>query len=203
MEKESDLEEYHQLVARYRHEDQTTELEVSESIPSKETELPDDQINRASFQNGWVALKDTHEFFGLMKAHKVTRTQALRLAPSKEFARKVKNDTLRKALFLAAENEVPIMVFVGNTGVIQIHTGKVTNIVEHGPWINVLDPDFNLHVRENAIHETWIVRKPTEDGLVTSLELFNEKGVLICTLFGERKPGNPELEAWRILVSQL
>jgi putative hemin transport protein len=113
------------------------------------------------------------------------------------------NDTLRRALFSASENGVSIMVFVGNAGMIQIHTGTVKKIVEHGPWINVLDPDFNLHVKEPAISETWVVRKPTVDGFVTSIELFNEKGELICTLFGERKPGKPELESWRELVAKL
>jgi putative hemin transport protein len=47
------------------------------------------------------------------------------------------------------------------------------------------------------------VRKPTIDGLVTSLELFDAEGQTIAMLFGERKPGSTELCAWRELVDGL
>lgn len=203
LEPQSNKEAYVALVNKYRSEDQTEEVVTGAVLPMESDELPDSEIDVKAFQDGWVNLKDTHEFFGLLKKYKLTRTQALRFAPDETYARKLDNQVLRRALKLAAKEQVSIMVFVGNAGMIQIHTGEVKNIVEHGPWINVLDPSFNLHVRENAIAESWIVRKPTEDGIVTSLELFNERKELICTLFGARKPGVPELESWRALVNQL
>jgi putative hemin transport protein len=73
----------------------------------------------------------------------------------------------------------------------------------HGPWVNVMDPDFNLHLRGDAIASAWIVKKPTTDGHVTSLELFDSDGETIALLFGKRKPGQPESEAWRTLASEL
>ena len=95
------------------------------------------------------------------------------------------------------------MVFVGNPGMIQIHTGPVENLKPMGPWFNVLDEKFNLHLREDHIDSAWVVWKPTEDGTVTSLELFDREGTLIATLFGKRKPGVPEDEAWRAIVNGL
>jgi putative hemin transport protein len=67
----------------------------------------------------------------------------------------------------------------------------------------VLDPGFNLHLREDHIASAWVVKKPTVDGLVTSLELFDAQGETIAMFFGERKPGHAELCAWRDLVEQL
>jgi putative hemin transport protein len=96
-----------------------------------------------------------------------------------------------------------VMVFGGNPGGIQIHTGPVAKVVVMGPWLNVLDPGFNLHLREDHIASAWLVRKPTSDGLVTSLELFDAAGDTIAMLFGERKPGHAELCAWRELVDGL
>jgi putative hemin transport protein len=93
------------------------------------------------------------------------------------------------------------MVFVGNPGMIQIHTGPVSNLKPMGPWFNVLDEAFNLHLREDHIDSAWVVSKPTEDGIVTSLELFSRDGTLIATLFGKRKPGQPEDLAWRDIVT--
>lgn len=66
-----------------------------------------------------------------------------------------------------------------------------------------MDPDFNLHLDTSRIEETWVVRKPTSDGVVTSVEVFNDKGDIIVQFFGKRKPGVPELEEWRDLVADL
>jgi len=95
------------------------------------------------------------------------------------------------------------MIFVGNKGIIQIHTGEVHKTLWHQHWFNVMDPDFNLHLDTIKIAETWIVKKPTEDGIVTSVEVFNKEGEFIVQFFGERKPGIPELEGWRALVEGL
>lgn len=203
MEPTSKLENYAALVDKYKHTNQAPHEQVDRSEKPTETEIADSEIEIHAFQAAWESMTDTHQFFGMLKKFKVTRTQALRLAPSTYFAQKMDHLALRRTLNLAAERQVPIMVFVGNDGMIQIHSGVVKNIVDHGPWINVLDPDFNLHLKENAIDQTWIVRKPTEDGIVTSLELFNAKKELICTLFGERKPGIPELTSWREIIQEI
>ena len=203
LESKSNLEAYHELVKEFTHVDQGQIQEVVRKEYTPENELRDEEIDVAGFRAAWEGLKDTHEFFGMLRTFKVTRTQALRLAPDTHYANKISNAGLRQALTLAAADQTPIMVFVGNPGIIQIHSGAVKNIVDHGPWINVLDPAFNLHLKEAGIAESWVVRKPTADGIVTSLELFNERKELICTLFGERKPGIPELESWRNIASQL
>jgi putative hemin transport protein len=49
----------------------------------------------------------------------------------------------------------------------------------------------------------WVVRKPTADGDVTSLELFDADGETLAMFFGERKPGRAELASWRALVDTL
>ena len=72
-----------------------------------------------------------------------------------------------------------------------------------GPWFNILDPTFNLHLREDSIHHAWIVRKPTRDGIVTSLELYDGDGFCFVQLFGERKPGKPERDEWLSIVARL
>ena len=67
----------------------------------------------------------------------------------------------------------------------------------------MLDQGFNLHLREDHIEDAWIVRKPTVDGEVTSLELFDADKRNLVMFFGERKPGQPEIEAWRELLAAL
>ena len=151
----------------------------------------------------WEAMQDTHEFFELLKKYGAERQQSFRLAQGR-FTRRVLAATARQLLQEASFDGVPIMVFVGNPGCIQIHGGPVTRIEPlelHGKqWLNVLDLAFNLHLREDAITDTWVVEKPTSDGVVTSIELFDGSGELMAMFFGERKPGEPEREDWRAIV---
>lgn len=172
------------------------------AVPPPVAEVPDAAIDVLALRNDWASMHDTHEFFGLLKRHGVTRTQALRLAEPR-FVRQVDSASAHQVLAGAAAAGTPVMVFVGNPGMIQIHTGPVRKVVVMGPWLNVLDPGFNLHLREDHIASGWVVRKPTSDGLVSSLELFDAQGDTIAMLFGERKPGRPELCAWRELLDGL
>jgi putative hemin transport protein len=159
-------------------------------------------IDGDAFRAGWAALRDTHEFFGLLRQHGLTRRTAMHLA-APAFAQRVDSHAARVLLEGAAAHGTPIMVFVGNPGVIQIHGGPIKRVAVAGPWLNVLDPRFNLHLRQDAIAEAWAVRKPTVDGLVSSLELYAADGELIAQFFGQRKPGQPERCAWRQLLDGL
>jgi putative hemin transport protein len=164
--------------------------------------LPDQDIDVTAWRQSWRAMKDTHDFFGLLRQFKVTRTQGLRLADP-EFVQAMPVTVVKDLLDLAAGASTPIMVFVGNPGMLQIHSGPIQKVVSIGVWINVMDPRFNLHLRSDSVAQAWLVRKPTVDGIVTSVELFNDRGEAIAMFFGERKPGNPELTAWRALVDEL
>lgn len=160
---------------------------------------PDEAIDNAGLGDAWAAMRDTHDFFELLRRFKVGRAQAMRLMEGRH-TRRTPLIAIEWLLHQAARMGLPIMVFAGNRGCIQIHTGCVHRIDTRGPWLNVLDEGFNLHLRHDAIHESWLVSKPTADGPVTSIELFDQAGELIAMFFGERKPGKPELHQWRDLA---
>lgn len=200
--KDSNAAAYDTLVEKFKDPSPASELAV-ESIPEKPAENLDSEIDVLGFQEAWRELKDTHHFFGILRKFGVSRTQALRLAPEKYYAEKIDNAKVVSLLEGAAAGQFPIMVFVGNRGNIQIHTGEVRRILWHETWINVMDPDFNLHLDTAQIAQTWIVRKPTEDGIVTAVEVFDAKGEIIVQFFGKRKPGVPELKEWQDLVAAL
>jgi putative hemin transport protein len=197
----SSIDEFELLTEQFRAEDQTPGQRVMPPAVA-EPALPDAHIDVKGFRAGWAALTDTHEFFGLLKTFNLKRTQALRLADPR-FALAVEPSSARHMLMAAAASGLSIMCFVGSSGCIQIHTGPVVNIKVMGPWLNVLDPDFNLHLREDRIEEAWVVRKPTTEGIVTSLELFDASGNQMAQFFGKRKPGIPELDAWRQIIAEL
>jgi len=192
---------FDQIVADHAHADQSPEQPVMAPVPQK-SDAPDGDIDVAGMRSHWAALQDTHDFIHLLRDYGVGREQALRLA-GPEFAEKLPASVFTDLFEGARQTGQPIMVFVGNPGCVQIHTGPVENLKVMGPWFNVLDPTFNLHLRADLVTSAWLVRKPTSDGIVTSVELFAQDGTLIAQMFGERKPGEAERDDWRSLAEDL
>jgi len=200
MKEDESMDAYKQLIQDFRHPDQSTPLTVVDN--KVEYAVEKDKVDADALLDSWDDLDHTHSFFPMIREHKAARLHAIQLAEGK-FTRKVSNGSVNNILNLAVENKVPIMVFVGSRGVVQIYSGEVKNIMQRGDWLNVMDPEFNLHLREDAISESWIVQKPTDDGIITSLEVFDKDENLIVNFFGQRSFGNPELESWREILNQL
>lgn len=165
--------------------------------------VDDDAVDIAKLRADWDAMTDTHEFFMLMRNHRVTRPQALRLAGT-ERARQVHGSSLGQVLAEASETALKLMLFIGNRGCLQVFSGTVARIKRMGPWLNVLDPSFNLHLREDHIASTWWVDKPTAFGTVRSLELFDAAGNTIAMAFIKRDDRRQvEDGAWAALLARL
>ena len=198
----SDHDFFDVLVREHTSHDQGTLQVVTPNDSAAAAARPDVEIDVIGLREAWLAMTDTHEFFGLLRRFQLDRTQALRLV-GEDLARLVVRGSLEKLLHDAAGKDISIMAFVGNASVIQIRTGTIGRVVGMGPWINVLDPGFDLHVRTDRIATAWVVRKPTSDGVITALELYDSGGEQIALCVGKRKPGQQENEAWRALVEGL
>lgn len=199
LDKRGDKGAWDALIAAHTVDDSPLELQP---VPAKGPETPLEEVDLHAFLDGWEALEDTHRFHGLLRTHKLSRRQALAAAEGR-FSERLDRQAPTALLEAASAAGVPIMVFVGNRGNIQIHSGPVTAIKPMGAWINVLDPEFNLHLKTDFAGEVWRVRKPTVDGEVTSVEVLTADGDLVVSFFGARKPGVPELDSWRDLARAL
>jgi putative hemin transport protein len=149
---------------------------------------------------GWDKMTDTHQFLGLVKDHEMNRLGAYRVADA-PYVDRLEPNAVTQTLQQASEAAIPVMIFVGNAGCIQIHGGPVQKIVPMGPWINVMDARFNLHLRADRLAEVYRVWKPTRTGDVFSVEAFAADGELILQIFGYRK--NTPAEPWNALVASL
>lgn len=154
----------------------------------------------SALRAAWDLMTDTHQFLGLVKDHGMNRLGAYRVAGA-PYAERLEPEAVTLTLRQAAEARVPVMIFVGNAGCIQIHGGPIEKIVPMGPWINVMDARFNLHLRADRLAEVYRVWKPTRTGAVFSVEAFAADGDLILQIFGYRKdtPAAP----WNSLVAGL
>lgn len=179
---------------------------VFEPSRIKEGPKAEEGLDETAFAQAWSAMTDTHQFFGLLNKFGLTRQRAFRAVEGR-FTHRVETTAVRDILMEAAFEGLSIMCFVGSPGCIQIHTGPVKRVepmeLQGKTWLNVLDPGFNLHLREDLIDDVWVVEKPTEDGVLTSLEVFDAQGELMAMFFGARQPGQPELAAWRLMLAHL
>lgn len=197
----SSVDAYEALVERFLHLDQSAVLPVAPlDAPAKDHS--DSLVDRSMLRDRWQALQDVHDFHSMLRDLGVGRLQAFRQVGD-DLAYRVNTGSFRQALEQAAAAAMPIMIFVGSPGVVQIHTGPVKKLKEVGRWFNVLDPGFNLHLRPDHIAEAWVVRKPTRVGIVTSLEIYDADGGQIALMFGERGEGKVERADWRTLVESL
>jgi putative hemin transport protein len=193
----SDIERS-EFLAEFQSDNQSNAIEIKTAEKASVPNVPE-SFSLSDFENQWRSLKDTHDFFGILRKHKIHRLQALRVA-AVDLAWKLEATILEDMLHKMAESETEIMIFVGNRGMIQISSGVAKNIKILGQWLNVLDKDANLHLNMEDVHELWAVRKPTEDGDVHSIEVFSKDGELIVSFFGYRKPGKSELSSWRSYI---
>lgn len=198
---DSDVAAFDAVVAAHRAADQAPGEQVAPPA-APEAERPDAEVDVDRLRRGWDALQDVHAFIHLLRDAGVSRAQACRLA-GPERAERVAPAAFVEALERVAAEEQSIMLFVPSPGVVQIHTGPVTRLKRLGPWFNVLDPGFNLHLRDAGIADAWIVRKPTRDGLISSLEVFDAQGRQVAWMFGQRERHSPERAAWRRVLDGL
>ncbi|RWN00389.1 MAG: hemin-degrading factor [Mesorhizobium sp.] len=198
----SNLYAYQKLMASLESSNQEPTIAIASSAPEDEVEVQASVASIDDLRDRWSRMTDVHQFFGMLKTLKLSRREAVRMV-GQDYAWLLDNDAVSAMFHHAAEGEMPIMCFVGNRGCIQIHSGPIKSVKPMGPWINVLDETFHLHLRTDHIHEVWAVRKPTKDGHVTSLEAYDAKGGIIIQFFGKRHEGEGEREDWRFLAENL
>ncbi|MGE0501844.1 MAG: hemin-degrading factor [Rhizobiaceae bacterium] len=175
---------------------------VSVTPPVAGSASSEDAAGAEELRERWSRMTDVHQFFGMLRELKIARQDAVRMV-GQDYAWQLDRDALTAMLHHAAGGQIPIMCFVGNRGCIQIHHGPIASIKPMGPWINILDETFHMHLRTDHVRELWAVRKPTRDGHVTSLEAYGAAGDLIIQFFGYRQEGAGERAEWRELAETL
>ena len=171
--------------------------------PRKPVEAPKSRPDKLDIlREEWAKLTDTHQFLRLCSKLKMNRLGAYRIAGA-PWVRQLAPKAADAMLHAVRDAGIEVMIFVGNRGCIQIHTGPVHQLRPMGPWQNVMDPGFNLHLRLDKVAEIWAVEKPTQRGPAVSVEAFDAEGGLIFQVFGLGKEGRDSRPEWGRVVKAL
>ena len=195
--------DFERLVSQFRLPDQRAALQV-EPLPASAPSVRGNPSSAdiAELRQSWQELTDVHQFPRLLRELKLSREQALELIGSQS-AWRIGPQALQLLIEDARSRHQPIMVFVSNGGMTQIYSGLIDKTAIKGEWYNASAADFELHVRSGAIHHGWVVRRPTDHGIVTSVEFYDAAGRQLVNFFSRRDRGQPETEQWRRMVADL
>lgn len=196
----SDLDGWQALVSELKSDDQTDTMRVTTRI---QPEVPKADIEKVDIlRKEWKRMTDTHQFMRLTSKLKMNRLGAYRIA-GEPFTRALTTGAVDQMLQDVNKRGIEVMVFCGNKGCIQIHSGPLNRLMPMGPWQNVMDPRFNLHLRLDHVAEVWAVDKPTQRGNAVSVEAFTADGSLIFQVFGVSKEGRDSRPEWKEIVADL
>lgn len=204
LDNEEHIAAFDKLVADFKMREQRNDLKVEPAPapgPVVANPKPSDEDVK-ELRQSWHELTDVHQFPRLLRELKLTREQALQLIGA-ESAWRIQPQAAQALVEEARGRKQPIMVFVSNRGMTQIYSGPIEKTSTSGEWYNVLDPDFNLHLRQAAVDHGWVVRRPTDHGIVTSVEFYDARGNMIVNFFSRRDRGQEETVLWRSIVGAL
>lgn len=196
----SDLEAWDAVKTELALPEAADTLEVKERAPVEAAKLREDKAELLRVE--WKKLTDTHQFLRLCSKLKMNRLGAYRIAGA-PFVRPLVPAAVDAMLEGVRDAGIDFMFFCGNRGCIQIHNGPVKNLRKMGPWQNILDPGFDMHLRSDHVAEVWAVEKPTQRGPALSLEAFDAEGGLIFQAFPQPKEDNDTRAEWRVIMDGL
>lgn len=196
----SDLAAWETLKGALAVEDQSDSATFTPRAAVEPAKSAPDKVD--ILRREWTRMTDTHQFNALVRKMKMNRLGAYRVAGA-PFTRPLSPDALALLLEQLAGDGMGSMIFVGNMGCIEIHSGPVHTLKPMGPWLNVLDERFNLHLRADHVAEVWAVDKPTQRGPAISVEAFDAAGSLILQVFGLRADRGGDPDAWAARVAAL
>lgn len=170
-----------------------------------DTGTGDDSLGRIdvdALRAEWAHTHNHEDFIQRQEAFDRQRLRKLRLA-GKAFAYQVANDSARVILQRMTEFGTSIMAQVGNAGIVQAYYGKIKNIRVKDSRLKIMNAGFRMQLREDHIDSVWVAKKPTTDGIITSLELFNRQGTHIASFLSKKSNGQPEPREWREAIMRL
>jgi len=94
----------------------------------------------------------------------------------------LEENLLRKILSKSSEGKIYVQIHVFGKNTIQYHVGLVKNIVDFGPWINIIDKEFNLHAIEPGIVRTDVVGWLSGNTKYCSVEFYNKDSMQLLSI---------------------
>lgn len=197
----SDVEAYLALIDEFSASNCYEEMKAIQPASPIVISEPKD-LDVAGLRKDWNKLENAHQVNALLKAYGMTRPQVY--ACLDEGLDRLPTTALKSLLEEASDKKWLLNLFLPNGKATQIHHGKVNKIMEMGPWLNVLDPKFNLHLNLELTDSVWrVMKEVTGTGQTYSVELFDEHQQSIMMIYSAPEADAIQHQQWRDFVGGL
>lgn len=193
----TNMDEWDILVGKLLNEDQSSTLNT---LPLPTKALNDaTEIDFEKLRDRLQQTSNVHQLHAILSEIEIKQDNIAKHTVN-EFTDELQRESIDIMLNKVQQQNIPIMCVVGNKGCIQTFTGKVESIKPMGPWLNILNQKFHLHLLISSIDKVKRVRKPTHDNYISALEAFDKNGEMVIQFFEARQEGERESESWRSLL---
>jgi putative hemin transport protein len=120
-----------------------------------------------------------------------------------EDARPVGPGAVATVLDAARSEVVPVSVAVRSPGVVHRFSGLLHDVSATANTVELAAPWVRVRIETARVAEAWIVRTPSLEGPVTSLEVFDARANVVLSVSAARWPGKPEPAPWNELLGRL
>lgn len=184
---------YKTLVSEFASPDQSTIVSVQEA--TKFTPEPLASTMQQALLTQWSKIENVHQAGRIIKHFGGDRPSIYNaLAP--KYATRLNYSCVEVLLSILEEQRLSSIFFVQNQGAVQSFRGMIHRLLRTGPWFNVLDSRFNLHLNTEQIGQVWVIQKPSNNGPVHSLNVLDHNGNEILTIVDDRRNNEKESDAW-------
>ncbi|MBS3954059.1 MAG: hypothetical protein KGZ88_14005 [Methylomicrobium sp.] len=197
MTEDSDLSIYHALVKQLTSADQSQHQTI-DSPPRFS------RFNIATFNTGRITqsthlLCDTEDFYAGLIAMGIVSDLVETDTSNLEF---LAPDLFQPLLNKIASQGLSIGICVRNYGCIQVYQGPIHNIRITGPWFNILDEYFSLHLNTEAL-SGFRVNTQSIDGKqeLKTLEIVDANHQIIALILLNADQDTSSMNLWEVLIS--
>ena len=159
-------------------------------------------IDLTKLKQEWQQMQHAQDLSEIIKRLGISQHEAVSFI-GQPYNRKVEIQAINQLIEQIKEQAIACSVLVRNKGVTQIYSGRFHKTAAMGAWMNVLDPNFNLHILTSAVEDVWVVKKPTQQGLLTSLEAYDKKGRISLEITPINTSEKQDLTEWHQVLEKL
>jgi putative hemin transport protein len=195
------LSGFDELVENFIHPCQLRTQVTEMGFGSAPTVIPK-AVDKDVFLERWGAMKDTREFFALLREFRLSRQDAFQLGEAR-FTRRIAPELLYGLLHSFVQHKIPVLLLVGHSACVQVYRGLLTSEGESGNEVTVRASKVRCRFCKPAIAMAWLVDKPTSKGVVRSLELFDSASRPTASVLAMSAEGFLTPSQWEALLFPL
>lgn len=199
LKKESLENETDDFIKTFENKSETFDFEIEAYPAEHQTDLTADELK--AFQSDWKNLDEPEEFNQILKKYNISQLNALHHAPEDYFATKIRNRKVANILeeAIVAGTKLKFSVENHKTGLTYKCASERGSW--HGEWFNVFGKTAQFSLDTSKIIESFIVRKPSRSGIISSISCFDGNNAQIFEVYCNREDDEPEPNEWRALLN--